>query len=83
MSTSTVQSHATSTHQVMVLETLLLDGLLGERVTGSKQDGGSGRLCQERTRLEHIGVAVRCGLAQICLERSKLRESLQTEHDGG
>jgi hypothetical protein len=36
--TSTVESHASGTSEIVLLDATLLDGLLGHGITGSKED---------------------------------------------
>lgn len=45
--TSAIEDHATGAGQVMLLQALLIDGLLGDDVAGSEEDGRGDDLCQQ------------------------------------
>ena len=45
--TSAVEDHAAGAGQVMLLQALLVDGLLGDDVAGAEEDGRGDDLCQQ------------------------------------
>jgi hypothetical protein len=62
-----VEGHAGRAREVMSLDAIALDGLLGEGVAGCEEDGGGDGLCEERARGQLGLVPVyRCRLVQCC-----------------
>lgn len=67
---ATVEDHAAGTGEVMVLESLLFDELLGHGVAGREEDAGGDRLGEDRARGQF-------GLVPISASVSEVRVSLR------
>lgn len=78
--TTTVEGHAASAGKVMLLETLFVDGLLGNNVAGAEEDGGSDGLCEEGPSGQSGLVPERCVHDLEFFSVLGLRRYLPPEH---